>query len=656
MLTSKQRAKLRGLASTEDTILQVGKGGVADIEIRGLRLIDPERVKVRLSSRVGGAVDALSADEDLRRIWEMGYFSDARADLEQTPRGPVLVFTVTEKPRIDDVRVEGSDAVSMGDITEAMSSKTGDVLNDRVLADDLQKITELYRKKGYYLADVTYEVQERSGGASAVLLLRVNEGNKLYIKEVSIEGLEQEDPDDLAGKLSLKTRGLLSWITGSGVLKEEELERDSQLLQATLVNKGYIDARVAAPEVVYDPDGIRVIFRVREGDRYKLGEVGFSGDLIDTREKLLAQTKLDDLAEDGEYFNLETMQEDIKKLTDFYGDYGYAFADIGVETIPRHEDGAFVDVTYTLNPRERVYVRRVEVEGNNKTRDNVILRELRLADGQPFSGWALRRSVERLDKLRYFDEVNPQLVPTGNPGEVDLKVGVKEGNTGSINVGFGYSTYDKFGIAGGISEANLFGQGYYLGLQGYTSTKENSVRGTFINPASASIKINLVPGEEFTKLIAESGHQATITVVDISTRPAVLDEAERLGVAPGTKLCSVEKLYFADGTPAIISVDRFPTSLVKNLPTAEYLSAHPIFDFLRDEAGVAIVRDKIELESITHLRACQLAKAGAQLRCETALTFNGINYNRDNVPVMVNTEIYDTSIVKFELLRVKDVC
>lgn len=89
---------------------------------------------------------------------------------------------------------------------------------------------------------------------------------------------------------------------------------------------------------------------------------------------------------------------------------------------------------------------------------------------------ALRRSVERLDKLRYFDEVNPQLVPTGNPGEVDLKVGVKEGNTGSINVGFGYSTYDKFGIAGGISEANLFGQGYYLGLQGYTSTKENSVR------------------------------------------------------------------------------------------------------------------------------------------------------------------------------------
>ena len=181
-------------------------------------------------------------------------------------------------------------------------------------------------------------------------------------------------------------------------------------------------------------------------------------------------------------------------------------------------------------------------------------------------------------------------------------------------------------------------------------------RGTFINPASASIKINLVPGEEFTKLIAESGHQATITVVDISTRPAVLDEAERLGVAPGTKLCSVEKLYFADGTPAIISVDRFPTSLVKNLPTAEYLSAHPIFDFLRDEAGVAIVRDKIELESITHLRACQLAKAGAQLRCETALTFNSINYNRDNVPVMVNTEIYDTSIVKFELLRVKDVC
>jgi GntR family transcriptional regulator len=181
-------------------------------------------------------------------------------------------------------------------------------------------------------------------------------------------------------------------------------------------------------------------------------------------------------------------------------------------------------------------------------------------------------------------------------------------------------------------------------------------RGTFINPASASIKINLVPGEEFTKLIAGNGHQATTAVMDISTRPATQDEVKRLGIAPGTELCSVEKLYCADGTPAIISVDRFPTTLVENLPTAEYLSGHPIFDYLRDEAGIAIVRDKIEIESITHLRACQLAKAGAQLCCETALAFNGINYNRDNVPVMVDTEIYDTSIVKFELLRVKDVC
>ena len=181
-------------------------------------------------------------------------------------------------------------------------------------------------------------------------------------------------------------------------------------------------------------------------------------------------------------------------------------------------------------------------------------------------------------------------------------------------------------------------------------------RGTFINPASASIKINLVPGEEFTKLIVESGHQATITVMDISTRPATSGEAERLGVAPGTELCSVEKLYFADGTPAIISVDRFPTSLVSSLPTSEYMAEHPIFDYLRGQAGVAIVRDKIEIESVTHLEACQLAKAGYRLCCESALAFYGINYSRDNVPVMVDTEAYDTSIVKFELLRVKDVC
>lgn len=457
------------------------KNALADIEVRGLKVLDPDRILVRLAARKGDSVNEDDIDEDLRRIWDMGYFSDVTADLEQTGEGQALIFTVVEKPRIDDVRVEGSDAVKIDDITEAMSSRTGTVLNEKMLAEDLQKIAELYRKKGYYLAEVDYRVLPRTDGASAALILDVKEGNRLYIKEVAIEGLQEVRRKDLNGYLSLRKRSMFSWFTGSGVLKEDLLERDSQAIQAYLVNQGYIDAQVSAPEVAYDDDGIRIMYRVREGERYKLGDIGFRGDLIDTEARLYELVELDEERDGNGYFRLEVMQDDIKRLTEFYNDYGYAFADIGVET-SQHPDEAVVDIYYTLAPKEKVYVRRVELEGNHKTRDNVILRELRLADGQQYSGERLRRSTERLDKMRYFDEVNPQLVPTGEPGEVDLKIGVTEGNTGMINAGFGYSTYDKFGVSGGISESNLFGRGYQVGLQGYLSGRENSLNFSFINP------------------------------------------------------------------------------------------------------------------------------------------------------------------------------
>ncbi len=458
-----------------------GQNTLADVQVRGLRVLDPDRILVRLKTRPGDAINVDAVDEDVRRIWDMGYFSDVKADVEQTGQGDVLVFTVAEKPRIDDVRVEGSDAVKKADILEAMTSRTGTVLNENVLAQDLQKVTDLYRKKGYYLAKVNYETLVRADGTSAALVLHVEEGNRLYIKEVAIEGLENIRRKDLDDYLALKKRTLLSWFTGSGVLKEDLLERDTQAIQAYAVNLGYITAQVSAPEVIYEPDGIRVIYRVREGARFKLGEIGFGGELIDTEAHLFDLIKLDEQREDKEYFSLDVVQGDIKKLTEFYNDQGYAFAVVNLDT-REDKDNAIIDITFMLDPKERVHIRRVELEGNTKTRDNVILREMRLADGQQFSGDLLRRSTERLEKLRYFSEVDPQLVPTGTPGEVDLKMGVKEDNTGMLNVGFGYSTYDKFGVSGGIQESNLFGRGYQIGLQGYLSGRDNNLNATFYNP------------------------------------------------------------------------------------------------------------------------------------------------------------------------------
>ena len=459
----------------------LGANSIADIQVRGLKFIDPDRVLMRVDTRTGDTFDAEKVDGDVRNIWDLGYFNDVSAEIVPGAGGQVLIFNVVEKPRIEDVRVEGSDAVSIDDITEAMSTRTGSVLNQKVLAEDLQKVTDLYHKKGFYLAEVTYDVEGRSDGAAAALVLHVKEGNKLYIKEVAIEGLQNIDPEEIKDYMSLKERGMFSWFTGSGVLKDDLLERDTQTIKAYFMKNGYVEGQVSAPEVIYEDDGIRVVFRVREGLRYKVGDVQVAGDLIDTEARIMEEVAMDEHQAAGDYFDAEVLQDDVKALTDFYSDYGYAFADIDVRPEPRPEEGV-VDVLYVVKPGEKQYIRRVEVEGNNRTRDNVILREMRLADGQQFSGAKMRRSAERLEKTRYFSEVNPQVVPTGVPGEVDLKMGVKETETGVVSVGFGYSTYDKFGISASITENNLFGRGYTLGLSGYTSASEQYLEAQFINP------------------------------------------------------------------------------------------------------------------------------------------------------------------------------
>ena len=186
------------LPAVDELVDKMGGGAVkgdaiTDIQIRGVKVLDPDVVLMRLSTRKGDVVDPSTLNEEIKRIWDLGYFSDVNADIEQGGQGRVLVFTVKEKPRIDDVIVNGSDEVKKEDILAAMSSKTGSVLNDRLLAEDIQKVTELYRKEGFYLAEVNYRIEQKANSASAVLVFDVKEGKKLYIKEIKIEGLQGID-------------------------------------------------------------------------------------------------------------------------------------------------------------------------------------------------------------------------------------------------------------------------------------------------------------------------------------------------------------------------------------------------------------------------------------------------------------------------------
>ncbi|MFI3271850.1 MAG: outer membrane protein assembly factor BamA [Pseudomonadota bacterium] len=454
---------------------------IAKVEVRGTKVLDSDVVLMRLSSRKGDTVDLAAINREIKRIWDLGYFSDVQATIEESGEGKVLVYTVQEKPRIANIVIQGSDEIDEEDILSAMNSKTGSVLNEKLLAQDLQAVTELYRKDGFYLAKVTHELSTSSSTGAATLILNVQEGNKLYIQKINIKGLEALDEDELKDLLGLQEEGFFSWFTNSGILKDELLERDSAAISAYCLNRGYIDVQVSAPEVSYAEEGITIDFVVKEGKRYKIGEVKLAGDLIDTDERLYGLIKLDDLKEGDGYFSLEVMQADDTKLTNFYSDYGYAFADINAKTAKHAEDG-IIDITYEAVKRQKVFIHRVVIEGNARTRDNVILREMRLTDGDEFNGAKLRRSNERLNRTRYFSAVDMQLVPLENPAEVDLKVRVKEDNTGAISGGVGYSTYYDFGVSASIMERNLFGRGYVASLQGFLSGTTTSLMASFVNP------------------------------------------------------------------------------------------------------------------------------------------------------------------------------
>ncbi|MFT4302919.1 MAG: outer membrane protein assembly factor BamA [Desulfovibrio sp.] len=454
------------------------KGGLSDVQVRGMNVMDPDTVLMRLTIRKGDTPDAHAINEEVKRIWEMGYFSDVQASLE----GNVLVFTVVEKPRIDNIVVEGSKDIKKDDVLAAMGTRSGNVLNEQVLSDDLQKITELYRKEGYYLAKVNYRLEDRQSGRGAVLVINVDEGNKLYVKEVKIDGLKNLSQGDFDKYMALKPRGIFSWLTGSGVLKEEYLERDTNAIAAYGLNEGYVDIQVGAPQVDYRDDGIYVTFTVNEGPRYTIRNVVFAGDVIDSEDKMLEVVQMDDWQKSNKFFSLTVMQEDSKRLTDHYADYGYAFAEVDTKLIKADDGSDQVDVGYLVNKKQKVFIRRLMVEGNTKTRDNVILREMRLGDGDMYEGAKLRRSNERLNRLRYFGAVDMEIIPTGQEDEVDLKVKVKEANTGAVMGGIGYSSYYDVGVSASIMERNLFGRGYWLQLQGFFSWRRTSGTLSFTNP------------------------------------------------------------------------------------------------------------------------------------------------------------------------------
>lgn len=455
------------------------KQSISNIVVRGTKVLDPDVVLMRLRIQKGDALDGRKLNEEIKRIYALGFFSDVKVSVDKKRDGNELVITVVEKPKINNIVISGSDAVDEDDILAAISSKKGAVLNEKLLSDDIARVRDLYRKEGYYLAEVDYKIER--GATGATLTFNVKEGEKLYIKDIALEGTEVLDANDVKSALALSERGIFSWITGTGVLREDFLERDVAAIAAYYLNRGFLDVRVGNPRVDYEADGIVITFPVSEGPRYKLGTITFSGDLIEPDATYLEIIGLDEWKAEEEYLNYTVLREDSTKIGDWYANYGYAYAevDFGIQRQPDN----IANVSYKIDKKNKVYVRRVVMEGNTRTRDNVVRRAVDLTDGELFNGDKLRESNRNLNNLGYFSEANVSIVPTDSPDEVDLKVKVKEKNTGSIMAGVGWSSYDGVGFSGSLREDNLWGKGYKAAFSASFSSKKTSYDLSFLNPS-----------------------------------------------------------------------------------------------------------------------------------------------------------------------------
>jgi len=461
----------------QDTALKIlGKERIAKIEIKGNRRIERDAILGAMQTREGEMVSAGRLREDLKAIYKMGYFTDVKFDVSDTAQGRVLTAVVEEKPAIREIIVRGNKKVKKDKILEVMDIKKFAVASEPAIKENIEKALALYRDKGYYEVKITHTLEPISK-TEVNLVLNVDEGTKLYVKEIEFEGNKAVKSKDLRGVMETKTWNIASLVTGTGRLNREVLERDMEKISAYYMNRGYIKVKVGEPRLDIRAGKIYITIPITEGPEFKVGSIDFKGDLIEGKEQLRKRLEIIK----AKVYSRETLQQDMTTLGDLYADHGYANADV-TPLIKENEENLTVDITFDIQQGKKVQVERIEISGNIKTRDKVIRREIRVYEQELFSATKLKESLKNLRRLEYFEDVNFSTNPGSAPDRVNLKITVKERPTGSFGIGVGYSTQDKLVGMVEISQANLFGRGQQVRLQGLIGSITTRFRFSFTEP------------------------------------------------------------------------------------------------------------------------------------------------------------------------------
>jgi outer membrane protein insertion porin family len=451
---------------------------VRDIRVEGLQRVEPGTVFASLPFRVGETYNDDKGSSAIRALFALGLFKDVRIDVQ----GGVLVVIVEERPTVADVSFTGAKEFDKEVLVKALREvglSEGRPF-DKSLADRAeQELKRQYINRSLYGAEIVTTVTpiERN---RVNLNFNVVEGDVAKIKDIRIVGAKAFSESTLRGLFDLDTGGWLSWYTKSDRYARTKLNADIETLRSYYLTRGYLEFKIESTQVAISPDkqDISLTINITEGERYVVSGIKLDGNYLGKEEEFKTLVTI----KPGQAYNSEEVAQTTKAFTDYFGSFGYAFAQVQVKPEIDRENSR-VAFVLQAEPSRRAYVRKLNVAGNNRTRDEVIRREFRQFEASWYDGDKIKLSRDRVDRLGYFKEVNVETVDVaGAQDQVDLVVSVTEKPTGNLTLGAGFSSSEKLSLQFKIAQENVFGSGNYLGVELNTSKFNRQVVVSSVNP------------------------------------------------------------------------------------------------------------------------------------------------------------------------------
>jgi outer membrane protein insertion porin family len=468
----------RGFAAVLAALALVGAAGaqsfepftIKDIRVEGLQRTEPGTVFSYLPIKVGETMTEERARAALRALYATGFFSDVRLEHEND----VLVVFVQERPAVAQIDFSGMKEFEPDAVRKVLRENglaEGRIFDRSVLENAEQELKRQYLSRGLYGAEIQTTVTPLERNRVGINIA-VTEGEVAKIRGINIVGAQAFSESELVGLFVLRTPGWLTWYTKHDRYAREKLSADLETLRSYYQNRGYLDFAIESTQVSITPDrhDIYITVNITEGERYVVSDVQLSGQTPVAREELEKLVQL----KPGDVFSREKLAASTKAIGERLGNDGYAFAN--ANAIPNvDKEKRTVAFNIAIDPGRRVYVRRIDIAGNSKTRDEVVRREMRQLEGAFYDASKIQLSRRRIDRTGYFSETTVETQPVeGSPDQVDVTYSVKERPTGALLFGVGFSSVEKFAVSASIRQANAFGTGKFISAN-INSGKVNTV-------------------------------------------------------------------------------------------------------------------------------------------------------------------------------------